>query len=141
MAAVKHRRLRRFGVIAGSAVLLLLLFVAALHAPPVKRYVLSEVTRLLAASQIVLTAQRLDYNLFNLSLVVEDVTLRAVGANDAPAFAHVDRATVDLSLLPLLRRQYVVERATVTHPTVHVVLDEDDRDNLPHVPQSAETAE
>ena len=96
-----RRRLRLLGVIAGGAVLLLLLLVAALHTPPVKRYVLSRVTSLLADSQIAFTAQRLDYNLFNLSLVLQNVTLRAVGAEAAPAFAHIDRATVDMSLLAL----------------------------------------
>ena len=127
-------------MITGSAVLLLLLFVAVLHAPPVKRYVLSEVTRLLADSRIVFAAQRLDYNLFNLSLVLEDVTLRAVGADDAPAFAHIDRATVDLSLFPLLRKQYVVERGSVTRPTVRVVIDDSGRSNLPQLPESEETS-
>ena len=140
MAAVKRRRLRLLGAITGSAVLLLLLLVAALHAPPVKRFVLSQVTRLLADSQIVFTARRLDYNLFNLSLVLEDVTLRAVGADEAPAFAHIDRATVDLSLLRLLRMQYVVEQGSVTRPTIHVVLDDSGRSNLPQLPESEETS-
>ena len=137
----RRRRLRILGVIAGSAVLLLLLLLAALHTPPVKRYVLSQVTRLLADSQIAFTAQRLDYNLFTLSLVLQDVTLRAVGADDAPAFAHIDRGTVDLSLFALLRGQYVIERGTITRPTIHVVLDEGDRHNLPRLPQRADTGE
>ena len=130
----RRHRLRRLAVIAGGAVLLVLLLVAGLHTPPAKRYVLSQVTRLLADSQIAFTAQRLDYNLFNLSLVLQDVTLRAVGAEDMPAFAHIDRATVDMSLFALLRGQYVIERGTVTRPTIHVVLDEGDRSNLPQLP-------
>ena len=136
-----RRRLPVLSVVAGGVVLLVFLLVAALHTPPAKRFVLSQVTSLLADSQIAFTARRVDYNLLNLSLVLQDVTLRAVGADDLPAFAHLDRATVDMSLLALLRGRYVVERGTVTHPTVHVVLDEGDRSNLPQLPQRDDAGE
>ena len=130
---LRGRRRRALGVIAASAVFLLVLLVTALHTPPVKRYLLSQVTHLLADSQIQLTVQRLDYNLLDLSLVLQDVTLRAAGA-EYPPFAHIDRATVDMSLFALLRGQYVVEQGTLTRPRVHVVLDEGDRANLPKLP-------
>jgi Omp85 superfamily domain len=92
------------------------------------------VTTHLASSQVVFTAQHLDYNLFELSLDLQDVTLPALGAEDAPPFAHIARATVDMSLLPLLRGRYVVEEGAITRPTVHVVL-EADRSNLPQFPE------
>ncbi|HEX5107881.1 MAG TPA: translocation/assembly module TamB domain-containing protein [Vicinamibacterales bacterium] len=132
---MKRARLRLLCVVVGSVLLLLVLVISALHTSPVKRYLLSRVTTLLADSGIGLVVGQLDYNLFALTLSVEGVTLRALAAPDAPPFAHIDHADVDVGLLALLRGRYVVERGSIIRPSIHVVFDETGRSNLPQFPK------
>ena len=129
----RHRRqIRRVLVIACASLgLLLLAAVAIIHTPLVTRYVLGQVTQLLAAQQIVVTTDELDYNLFDLSLSLRDAVVRAADPPDGPPFASIARARVDLSLFQLLRGHYVVESAVLDGLTVHYFVREDGTDNLP----------
>ena len=50
---------------------------------------------------------------------------------DAPVFATLARAQINLSLPDLLRGRYVVESGSVDGVDVHYFVDEQGRDNLP----------
>ena len=132
-------RLRRLFAIFGVGLLAfltaLLLF---LHTPPARRFVVSQVTRLLQQQHIQFTTDGLDYNLFSLRLALRNVRVRSQDAPDLPPFAHIDRLSADLSLTQLLRRRYVVQSGEADGVTVHYVVDAQGRDNLPRPPHDPE---
>src|SRR5688500_11904971 len=102
--APRVRRLLRIallivGVLAAIAGLLLM----GLHTPPAKRYVLGRVAEWLATREIDLQARSIDYNLFGLSLVVDDLVVSGREVAGAPPFARIARLSLNLSLSDLLR--------------------------------------
>jgi outer membrane protein assembly factor BamA/autotransporter translocation and assembly factor TamB len=121
-------------LLAGICAALVAVVVAALavvHTPPVRRYVLDRVTALLAARNIDVDTDELRYNLFNLSLSLRNVRVRSSDLPDAPAFASIDRARLELSLMQLLRGRYVIQSGTLDGVSIHYLVDESGRDNLP----------
>ncbi|MPZ20905.1 MAG: BamA/TamA family outer membrane protein [Luteitalea sp.] len=131
-APSRRRRVIRF--LAWSAAVVLVLLIAALltlHTPPAKRYVLARVSDLLAQQNIKLQADSLDYNLLDLSVRLENATLRARRPRDAAAFARIARFELDASLLDLLRGRYVVENGTLLRPEIHLIVNNAGETNLP----------
>jgi autotransporter translocation and assembly factor TamB len=94
------------GVLAAIAGLLLM----GLHTPPAKRYVLSRVTEWLSTREIDLQARSIDYNLFGLSLQVDDLTVTGKEVAGAPPFARIARLSLNMSFRDLLRGIYGVQR-------------------------------
>ena len=84
--------------------------------------------------QIELKTDELGYNLLNSSLDLKNVRLRSARLPDAPVFATIGRARINLSLVDLLRGKYVVQSGTVEDVNVHYFVDEQGRDNLPRPP-------
>ena len=130
----RHRVRRTLALIGGGILLLLLLAVIVLHTPPARRHILNQVTDLLATQRIDFNAEALSYNLLELSLTIEDVRVQAMDAPDAPPFAVIPRAEVDLSLLALLGGRYVVESGGIDRMSIHYFVDETGQDNLPRPP-------
>lgn len=131
----RRRRWPRAVAIAVAGLLALIVgVVALLHTPPVRRIVLSRVTSYLAQQQIGLEADNLRYNLANLSIELRNARLRSLRVPDAPVFATIPYARVDVSLLSLLRRRYVVESAVINDADVYLRVDESGRSNLPVPP-------
>ena len=60
--------------------------------------------------------------------------VRSARLPDAPVFATIERARLNLNLFDLLRGRYVVESGTVEDVNVHYFVDEQGRDNLPRPP-------
>jgi uncharacterized protein involved in outer membrane biogenesis len=114
--------------VAFCLVIVILFF--TIHTRPVRRYAINKVTQLLAQKQIDLQADELSYNLLKASLDLRNIRVRAARP-DAPVFATVARAQINLSLPDLLRGRYVVESGTVEGVNVHYFVDEQGRDNLP----------
>jgi outer membrane protein assembly factor BamA/autotransporter translocation and assembly factor TamB len=115
------------GVLAGVTGLLLM----GLHTPPAKRYVLGRVAEWLATREIDLQARSIDYNLFGLSLVVDDLVVSGREVAGAPPFARIARLSLNLSLRDLIRGIYIVRSADVTNPRIHVFIDDQGRTNMP----------
>lgn len=124
------------GTLAAIAGLLLL----GLHTPPAKRYVLARVTEWLATREIDLQARSIDYNLFGLSLVVDDLTVSGKEIAGAPPFARIARLSLNLSLRDLLRGIYIVRSADITNPRIHVFIDDQGRTNMPRWTSSESSA-
>jgi hypothetical protein len=103
----RRRALRVLGVAGAILCLLLVASLAALHTPPARRFVLSQVTQVRAAQQIELRADELNCNLFDLSATPRNVRVRFPQTEDPP-FLAVARARVDLSLVQLLWGWYFV---------------------------------
>jgi outer membrane protein assembly complex protein YaeT len=134
---LRRRVLRVLGVTGAILCLLLLASLAALHTPTARRFVLSQVTQVLAAQQIELRADELSYNLFDLSATLRNVRVRSAQM-EHPPFLAVARARVDLRLVQLLWGRYLVESAVAEGLDIHYVVDENGRDNLPHPPQTTD---
>ena len=131
---VSHRRpvTRLLAIACAGLGLLLVAAVAVIHTPLVRRYVLRQVTQLLASQQIAVETDELGYNLLDLSLSLRNVVVRAADPPGGdPPFASIGRARVDLSLFQLVRGHYVVESAVLEGVTVHYLVREDGTDNLP----------
>ena len=96
--------------------------------------VLRQVTQLLAAQRIELATDELRYNVLDLSLSLRNIRVRSPEAPNAPPFAVIPSARVDLSLLQLLRGRYVVESGALEGVNIHYFVDERGRDNVPRPP-------
>jgi outer membrane protein assembly complex protein YaeT len=127
-----------FAAVLGVFVLAL---IAALHTPAAKRFVLSQVTKVLAEQQIDLNADGLNYNLFNLSLALRGIKVRSLRAPEAPPFAVISGARVDLRLVPLLRGRYEIESGELEGIEIHYFVDEGGLDNLPRPIRKADEPE
>jgi outer membrane protein assembly complex protein YaeT len=131
-------RIARILAVVGVALAILataaLLF---LHTSPARRFVVSQVTRLLQQQNIEFNTDELSYNLLSLRLALRNVRIRSHEAPDLPPFAEIDRISADLSLRALLRRRYVVE-GEAEGVTLRYVVDATGRDNVPRPPRDPE---
>ncbi len=127
----RSRVLKILAIFAAIVGVLAIAIVGALQTPAARRFVLSQVTKVLAEQQIDLNADGLQYNLLDLSLAVRDVRVRSARAPEAPPFAVISRASIDLRLLQLLRGRYEVESGDLDGIRIHYFVDERGFDNLP----------
>jgi outer membrane protein assembly complex protein YaeT len=123
---------RRLAIGVGVVVAVVILAIGALQTPPARRYILGEVTTLLAAEDITFSAESFRYNLLDLSTDLQHVRIKSSRVPDAPAFLEIDRAHIDLSSWKAVRGRYVVQRATAEGVRLHYFVDEQGVDNLPH---------
>jgi len=129
-----RRVLTWLGVLVGVLAATAAMVVVGLHTPAGRRFVLSRVTQLLASQQIALRADQLSFNLLDLSLNLQDVTVASPQASQDPPFAVISRLAADVSLLDLVGGRYVVESATMEGVTLHYVVHADGTDNVPRSP-------
>jgi outer membrane protein assembly complex protein YaeT len=138
--ATSRPRWRQIGRILGFCAVLVCVFAAAaligLHTPPGRRFVLRQVTQLLAAQRIELGTDGLRYNLLDLSLSLRNIRVRSPEAPKAPPFAVIRSARVDLSLMQLLRGRYLVESSALEGVYIHYFVDARGHDNLPRPPEN-----
>lgn len=113
----------------------MVLLIALLHTPPARRFALRQVVGILGNQGIRFNSSELDYNLLQMTATLHDVEMRSTAAPDLPPVLRAGRVHLDLSLRKLLGGELFVEDANIRNPEVHVVIDKDGRDNLPHNPQ------
>jgi outer membrane protein assembly factor BamA/autotransporter translocation and assembly factor TamB len=130
-----HARRRKFVRIAGVGLgILLTLFIGiliAIHTRPAKNYVLARMREYLGSQGIDFQADALDYNLFNLSVVLDRVVVRGHDLPDAPPFARIGHVEAKLSLGDLVRGSYIVQHGAIRDADVHLLIDEQGRSNQP----------
>ena len=131
MATAYRRTLRRLATAFVVFCLVAVIIFFTIHTRPVRRYAMNKVTALLAQKQIELQTDELSYNLLKASLDLKNIRVRSSRFPDAPVFATIARARINLSLPDLLRGRYVVESGSVEGVNVHYFVDEQGRDNLP----------
>jgi uncharacterized protein involved in outer membrane biogenesis len=134
-------KLRLAVAIIGGLLGLFAILVAVIHTPPVRRYALRQVIQILGDQGVTFDATSLDYNLLKLSITLDDVVVRSPQAPDLPALARVDRAWVNLSLRKILAGEYYIQDGEITNPVIHIVIDEQGRDNIPRPPEKEEESE
>ena len=120
--------LRFLGPVLG---LLLILALIALHTSPVRRFVNERIAAILARQHVSFSARSLDYNVLAGSVTLQDVRVGPTTWREAPVFATIRRARIDLNLFQLLRGRYVIQSGTGEDVEVHYFVDEQGRDNLP----------
>jgi hypothetical protein len=137
----RHRILRGFGILGVALCALIIVALIAVHTPPARRFVANQVVALLAREQIEFSTNQLGYNVLNASVNLRDVRLRSTTWPDAPVFATIGRAQIDISLVQLFRGRYVVQSGIVDDVNIHYVIDEQGRDNLPRPPADPDQPE
>jgi outer membrane protein assembly complex protein YaeT len=126
------RRARTVLAFAGLGVALVVgIALIALHTPPARRFIQGQVVALLRQQNVDISADELNFNLFELTVRVRNLRVRSSEAPDLPPFAIVDQVELDLSLTALLRGRYVVESGQAEGVRVHYVVDAQGRHNLP----------
>jgi outer membrane protein insertion porin family len=136
----RRRLVRALGIFGLSICVFVIVALIAVHTPPVRRYVADRVVALLSREQIEFSTDQLGYNVLNASVNLRNVRLRSTTWPEAPVFATIGHARIDLSLLQLLRGRYVVQSGSVDDVDIHYVVDEQGRDNLPRPPSAAPDA-
>ena len=134
VAPAYRRTLRRLAVFVVVCCLVVVIVFFTIHTRPVRRYAVNKVAALLAQRQIGFQTDELGYNLLRTSIDLKNVRVRSTRLPDAPVFATIQRARLNLNLFDLLRGRYVVESGTVEGLDVHYFVDEQGRDNLPRPP-------
>jgi outer membrane protein assembly complex protein YaeT len=135
----RGRRIVRILAIFGTVVVVLVAgLLVLLHTSPARRYVVTQVTRLLQQQNIEFNTDELRYNLLDLRLSLRNLRIRSRDALDLPPIATIDRVTLDLSLGQLLRRRYVLESGDAEGVAIHYYVGADQRDNLPRPPTDPE---
>jgi outer membrane protein assembly factor BamA/autotransporter translocation and assembly factor TamB len=114
---------------------LVIVALIALHTPPARRYVANQIVTLLAREQIEFSTDQLGYNVLNASVNLRNIRVRSTTWPDAPVFATIGRAQVNLSLVQLFRGRYVVESGNIDDLEIHYFVDQQGRDNLPLPPR------
>ena len=116
-------------VVAGTGLLLVAL-VLVVHTPQVRRAVLRRaVLTLQERLDLVLRADSLSYNLAVLRISLDNVTLAAVRAPEAP-FARVDRITIDVPWSAVFG-PFSVQEISLENARVDIVRRGDGTTNLP----------
>lgn len=133
--------MRWSGVIPGGLLALVIISLLVLHTPPVKRYALKQVQDILRNQGVQFEATGLDYNLLKLTLSLRDVVIRSTAVPDLPALVRIKRVSADLALWQLLRGFHRVEDVQLSGVNIHLVLDEQGRDNIPKPPVKESTGE
>jgi len=131
----RNRVFRGLGIFAAFVCALVIIALIAVHTPPARRYITEQVVALLAREQIEFSTDQLGYNVLNASVNLRNVRVRSTMWPDAPVFATIGRAQVNLSLVQLLRGRYVVQSGAVDDVDIHYFVDEQGRDNLPRPPR------
>ena len=131
VARAYRRTLRRLTLAFVAFCLVVVILFFTIHTRPVRRYAVNKVTALLAQRHIDFQTDELNYNLLRASLDLKNIRVRSVDFPEAPVFATIARAQINLSLPDLLRGRYVVESGSVEGVQVHYFVDEQGRDNLP----------
>lgn len=123
--------LRRLSYAIAALVLVVAVLVFALQTGPARRYLLAQVTSLLAAQGITFSSDHFRYNLLDLSADLRNVRIMSPQLPDGPSFLEIDRARVDLSSMRLLRGRYVVQDGSAEGVRLHYLVNEEGVDNLP----------
>ena len=128
----RNFKLRLAAAILAGILALMVLFVAVLHTPPVRRYALKQAIQILAREGVDFDASSVDYNLLNLTATLGHVTVRSRQTPDLPPVLQADHVRVDINLRKLLHGAFYLEDGEIQSPAIHLVVDENGRDNLPH---------
>jgi translocation and assembly module TamB len=79
--------------------------------------------------------RNLDFQLSNLTAHLYDITVHGGEAAGQRPLLHVDKLTVGLKILSVLRREVNLRELSIEHPVVNMLIDRDGKSNLPQSPR------
>jgi translocation and assembly module TamB len=79
----------------------------------------------------------LDFSLSHLTAQLRDITLHGTEASGQPPLLHVDKLTVSLKIVSVLRQQVNLRQILIEHPVVYLRVDKNGKTNLPSPPPSS----
>ena len=126
-----HRLFRWTVRLCACLIVVVSCLLVALHLPAGRRFVLSRVATVLEAREIRFSAERLSFNVFDLTLSLRDVSVGSPQSEPSPPVAVIERLDADISLLDLVRRRYVLQSGTAQGVTLHYVVEADGTNNMP----------
>ena len=128
--------LHRWAVIAGGCLLTLVLLTGLVHTPLVRAEVLSWALARLPALGLRAEVERLDYNLFTLTVGLEAVTLSAEGS-ETPFFS-TDAIRLDLPW-SIVGGTLGIQSLEIARPRIAIVREDDGSLNLPEMAETEDT--
>src|SRR3954467_229152 len=129
---VRFRWVLRIAVaVASFAALLLLLAIVFARSDTAKRLVLEQVQQYLVKQGIVLEAANFDYSIRPLKISTGRISLRSASAPDLPPIFSADRFSATIRFYDLIHQVYRLDDLQIEKPSIHFVIDERHRDNLP----------
>ena len=129
---------RRWRVITGACLLTLVLLAGLVHTPLVRAEVLSWALGRLPALGLRADVERLDYNLFTLTVGLEAVTLSAEGS-DTPFFS-TDAIRLDLPWSNVFET-LGIQSLEIDRPRITIVREDAGSLNLPEMAEAEDTTE
>lgn len=132
MAILRSRALRL------SALLLLCLLVFCgwwIQSGSARAVVLARLRDGLRQQNILLEGGRLEYDIFGLTATLHEVTLRSSQTPDLPPVATIQRAQVSFNWRTFSTLTLDLDSALLTGVSLHVVVDQSGRHNLPQLPR------
>ena len=131
----RWRRLLRTGVLATRRILLLVgIALLFLHTPPGDGLSFRTSPRCCCTRTYTSIPKSCATTFLNLSLSLRNLKIQSSEVPELAPFATIREASVDLSLLQLLRGRYVVQSGRVSGIDLHYVVSEEGRDNVPRPP-------
>jgi len=137
----KNSKLRLAAFILAGILALGAVLIAVLHTPPVRRFALKQLVQILDKQGVDFQAGGIYYNLLAGTATLERVTVRSTQAPDLPPIFTADHAYISVSLTKALSGTYWVRDADFVNPAIHLVIDPQGRDNLPHPPGPSSDSE
>lgn len=130
---IANRYLRWTAYAVAAILLLVVSGIVVLHTPMAQRFVRDQIASALISRGIGFESSRLEYNLFRLSVRLDDVIIQAPEARNLPPLARIDELLLNLGWRELLSGRIFVESATIRSPKLHLVITEDGRNNIPQL--------
>ena len=128
-------RIRRIvHVLVGTAGIVLVVLIAAivfLHTRTAKSLAFEQIQKVLAAQDIIVEAADFDYTFRPLRISASRIALHKMSVPDLPRFFLAEHFSMTVRLRDLLHGRYRIEDLQLENPEVHVVVDEQHRNNIP----------
>jgi outer membrane protein assembly complex protein YaeT len=132
--------LRVLVVVAGIVLVLLLATMALIQTQTAKRLAFEQIQKLLATHDLAIEAADFDFSFRPLRISASRIAVHKISSPDLPHFFLADHFSVSVRLKELLYGRYRIEDLQVENPSVHVVIDEQHRDNIPGASGKAATS-
>ena len=126
-----RRILRVFVVAAGIVLVLLVATIALLHTQTAKHLAFEKIQDFLKTQDVAIEAEEFDYSIIPLRISASRLSVYKISSSDQPRFFKVDHFTLNAGLNDLVHGRYRVEDLQLENPSIHIVIDEQQRDNIP----------
>jgi outer membrane protein assembly complex protein YaeT len=126
-----RRILRVVAVCAGVLIVLLVAILAFLHTRTAKNLAIEQIRKFLAGQDIAIEAADFDYSFRPIRISTGRISIHKISTPDLPRLFSADHFTTSIRLYDLIHGRYHIEDLQIDNPSIHIVIDEKHRDNIP----------